>query len=466
MVVGEISEGAELVVIGAGPAGYSAAIRSAQLEKDVTLVENSGIGGTCLNRGCIPSKALIHVADLYHEAQNSENLGIISEDMELDFSQTQGWKGEVVDNLTGGVEKLEENYGVEIVEGHAEFRGSGKVHISSEDEGKTLNFDQCIIATGSKPIEIPGMEFDKDPVISSKEALELDEVPEKLVVVGGGYIGMELGIAYQKLGSQIQIIEAGKRILSNQDREASEAVRSRAEELGIEIETGVEAEEVSEEGNKAVLKTGSGDFEADKILVAVGRKPNTDRLRLENTDVEKDDQGFIQVDGSLETDQSGIYAIGDVAGQPMLAHKGYREGKKAAEVIAGEDTVDYQAMPACVYTDPEIAEVGMSEEEAKKQGFDPVTGRFSFSASGRAMTMDRSRGFVKLVASEEDKVLLGATICGSNASDLVSELALAIEMGGLVEDIALTVHPHPTLSEAVLEAAEDVLGRPVHKYKG
>ncbi|MDY6789245.1 MAG: dihydrolipoyl dehydrogenase [Candidatus Nanohaloarchaea archaeon] len=466
MVVGEISEGVEVVVVGAGPAGYSAAIRAAQLGKEVVLVEETGVGGTCLNRGCIPSKALIHAADLYHTAQNSEEMGINSGDLEIDFSKTQEWNREIVEKLTGGVEKLEENYGVEISEGHAEFRGSGKIHISSDEGGRTLNFDQCIIATGSKPIEIPGIEFDGETVISSKEALELEEIPDKIVIVGGGYIGMELGMVYQKLGSQVTVIEADDRILSNQDREASEAVNERAEELGMDINTGVKAEEAEVEGDGAVLKTGSGSFEADKILVAVGRQPNTERLGLENTDISKDENGFIEVDEGLETGQSGVFAIGDVAGQPMLAHKGYREGKMVAEIASGEAGVaDYQAVPACVYTDPEIAEVGLSKNEAEEEGYSPVVGRFSFSASGRAMTLDRTRGFVKLVASEEENVLLGATICGPHASDLISELALAIEMGALVEDIALTIHPHPTLSEAVMEAAEDLLGRPVHKYK-
>lgn len=465
MVVGEISTGTDVLVIGAGPGGYVAAIRAAQLGKDVTLVEKGDIGGVCLNDGCIPSKALIHAADLAHEAQHSEDLGISVDSLSIDAGQLQSWKQDIVDQLTGGVQQLEELNGVEIVQGEAQLRGPREAHITGEDAGTTINFDSCIIATGSTPITLPDAPFDGEQVISSKEALELEEVPDSMAVIGGGYIGMELGTVYQKLGADVTVLEAGDRILSGNDPEAAQEVRERAEEIGMDVRTGTMVDGV-ETGDTVTVSAGDADLEVETVLVAIGREPNTGHLGLRKAGVEVGEDGFIGTDHRCKTSASHIYAIGDVADQPMLAHKASKEGKVAAGAAAGEPVAkDYQTVAACVYTDPEIAEVGMSKDEAEEEGYDVVTGSFKLSANGRAMTMDEERGFVRLVATEEDHVLLGATICGPEASDLISELALAIEMGALVEDIALTIHPHPTLSEAVMEAAEDVLGESVHKYR-
>ncbi|MDY6778504.1 MAG: dihydrolipoyl dehydrogenase, partial [Candidatus Nanohaloarchaea archaeon] len=365
-----------------------------------------------------------------------------------------------------GVEMLEEQNGVTIVEGEASFRGEKTLHITTEEEGKRLEFEHCIIATGSTPIELPGASFDGESVISSREALQLEEIPRKLVVVGGGYIGMELGTVYQKLGSQVTVIEAKERILPRNNEEAASIVRERAEELGMDIRTGTEVDSVDVADDEATVTTEAESIEADKVLVAVGRHPRTDGLGLDSAGVTKDDNGFIEVDETLQTSNDRVYAIGDVADQPMLAHKASKEGKIAAEAISGRKSAkDYQAVPACVYTDPEIAETGMSEEEAREAGYDVVTGTFSLSANGRALTMNETEGFVKLIATADDHLLLGATICGPHASELIPELTLAIEMSAFVEDIALTIHPHPTLTEAVQEAAEDLLGHPTHRYR-
>lgn len=466
MVVGEISEGADLVVIGAGPGGYLAAIRGAQLGMDVTLVEKEDIGGICLNHGCIPSKALINAAGTVDDIRTADEMGIEAGNVTVDPTALQEWKDGVVDRLTGGVEQLEEQYGVDIVQGTAAFRGPKKVHISSDDKGTTLEFQHCIIATGSTPVELPDAPFDGETVISSREALQLEEIPREFIVIGGGYIGMELGMVYQKLGSQVTVIEAGDRILQGNDREAAQLVRERGEELGMEFVTGAQADDVTVDDGSATVNAGGETYEADKVLVAVGRSPNTDGLALDQAGVAISEDGFIEIDERCRTSANHVYAIGDVADQPMLAHKAYKEGMVAAEAAAGKASVkDYQAVPACVYTDPEIAQTGLTEDEAQEAGYDVTTGRFSFAANGRAMTMNETDGFVKLVATEDDSVLLGATICGPHASELISELTLAIEMGALVEDIALTIHPHPTLTEAVHEAAEDLLGHPIHKYR-
>ncbi|MCJ7479126.1 MAG: dihydrolipoyl dehydrogenase [Candidatus Nanohaloarchaeota archaeon QJJ-7] len=463
MVVGEISEGAEVLVIGAGPAGYLAAIRAAQLGKDVTLVEKrENLGGVCLNDGCIPSKALIHASELFHEAGHSEDIGVHASP-DLDVDSLQEWREEVVDKLTSGVEMLEERFGVEVVTGEARFESDGKVKISGE-ESTTVEFEDCIIATGSSVIEVPGIEIDRETVITSKEALQLDEVPERFVVIGGGYIGMELGTVYHKFGSEVTVLEAGDRILQGFPQELVEPVKKRAEELGMDIVTGTAADEVSVAEGTATVTAGGEEFEAEKVLVSVGRTPNTEGLGLDQTGVQTDEKGFIATDEQLETDTGGIYAIGDVTGEPMLAHKGYQDGKVAAEAVAGEESAAEFEVPAVVYTDPEIATVGMTEKEAEEQGLDIMTGKFSFSASGRAATLNDQDGFVKVVAEEDSEALLGVQIVGPNASEMIPEATLAIEMGALVPDISMTVHPHPTLSEAFKEAVEDAVGEAIHKY--
>jgi dihydrolipoamide dehydrogenase len=486
MVVGDISTGTDVLVIGAGPGGYVAAIRAGQLDLDVTLVEKDAYGGTCLNYGCIPSKAMITASDLAHEAGNAEEMGIYA-DPEVEMPEMVEWKDGVVDQLTGGVEKLAKANGVELMEGRAEFADENKARIVHGGEGQgseTVEFEHAIVSTGSRPIEVPGFSFDDDPVLDSRQALALDEVPESLVIVGAGYIGMELAGVFAKLGTDVTVVEMLDSILPGYEDDLARPVKQRADELGIDFHFGEGASDWEESGDGITVRTEDVDsearsasdsangeavsgevseFGAEKVLVAVGRSPVTDTLELENAGIETDENGFIQTNDRARTNVDHIYAIGDVAGEPMLAHKASKEGQVAAEVIAGEPSaLDYQAVPAAVFTDPEIGTVGMTEAEAEEEGFEPVVGQFPFRASGRALTTGHADGFVRIVADEPSGFLLGAQIVGPEASELIAELGFAIEMGATLEDVASTIHTHPTLSEAVMEAAENALGHAIH----
>ncbi|MFC6719480.1 dihydrolipoyl dehydrogenase family protein [Natrialbaceae archaeon GCM10025810] len=506
MVVGDIATGTDVLVIGAGPAGYVAAIRAGQLDLDVTLVEKDAYGGTCLNHGCIPSKALISATNVAHDARNAEELGIHA-DPAIDLSAMVGWKDGVVDQLTGGVEKLCKANGVNLLEGTAHFADEHTVRVSHGGEGQgseSLEFEHAIVATGSKPIEIPNFDFSDEPVLDSRQALALESVPESLVIVGAGYIGMEMAGIFAKLGTDVTVIEMLDDVLPGYEDDLSRPVRKRAEELGVEFHFGYTASKwydhgagirvVAEPAREAAAADGGAaepeqdrpvdaeegeeraeqaepadadeeplELDAEKVLVAVGRRPVTDGLSLEEAGVETDERGFVPTDDRARTNKKHIYAVGDVAGEPMLAHKGSAEGQVAAEVIAGEPSaIDYQAMPAAVFTEPEIGTVGMTEAEAEEAGFTPVTGQFPFRASGRALTVRETDGFVRIVADEESGFVLGAQIVGPEASELIAELGLAIEMGATLEDVASTIHTHPTLSEAVMEAAENALGHAIH----
>jgi dihydrolipoamide dehydrogenase len=471
MVVGDISTGTEVLVIGAGPGGYVAAIRAAQKDLDVTLVEKDAYGGVCLNRGCIPSKALITGADLAHEAGNAEEMGIHA-DPAVDMSQMASWKDGVVDRLTGGVEKLCKANGVNLVEGEARFKDDGSVRVVHGGEGQgseSIDFEHCIVATGSRPVEIPNFEFADDPVWSSTHALATDAVPDELVVVGAGYIGMELSTTFAKLGSDVTVVEMLDDVLPGYEDDVCRVVRKRAESLGIEFNFGEGASDWREEGDGIVVTTETEEgeessYDADKVLVAVGRRPLTETLDPENAGIELTENGFVAVDDRMRTSVDGIYAVGDVADRgPMLAHVGSKQGIVAAEHIAGEPVAfDAQAVPAAVFTDPEIGTVGMTRAEAEEQGFDVAVGQMPFNASGRALTTGHTDGFVRIVAEAESEFVLGGQIVGPEASELVAEVALAIEMGATLEDVASTVHTHPTLAEAVMEAAENARGEAIH----
>ncbi|WP_137286670.1 dihydrolipoyl dehydrogenase [Halorussus salinisoli] len=470
MVVGDISTGTDVLVIGAGPGGYVAAIRAGQLDLDVTMVEKDAYGGTCLNYGCIPSKAMITASDLAHEAGDAEEMGIYA-DPEVKMDEMVGWKDEVVDQLTGGVEKLSKANGVELMEGRAEFADEDKariVHSGGGQGSETVEFEHAIVSTGSRPIEVPGFDFGDDPVLDSRQALALDEVPESLVIVGAGYIGMELAGVFAKLGTDVTVVEMLDSVLPGYEDDLARPVKKKAEDLGIDFHFGEAASEWEESGDGITVRTEDeegtiSEFGAEKVLVAVGREPVTDTLELENAGIETDENGFIETDDRARTEKDHIYAIGDVAGEPMLAHKASKEGQVAAEVIAGEPSaLDYQAVPAAVFTDPEIGTVGMTEAEAEEEGFEPAVGKFPFNASGRALTTGHAEGFVRIVADEPSGFLLGAQIVGPEASELIAELGLAIEMGATLEDVAATIHTHPTLSEAVMEAAENALGHAIH----
>jgi len=469
MVVGDVTTGTDLLVIGGGPGGYVAAIRAAQLDLDTTLVEADAYGGTCLTRGCIPSKAYITATDVAHRAGEAEEMGIHA-DPAVDIRGMRGWKDGVVDQLTSGVERLCKGNGVNLVAGHAEFAGDDRVRVAHGGEGQgseSIEFEQAIVATGSRPLELPGFEFDGEHVLSSADAFRLETVPDRLCIVGAGYIGMELSTVFAKLGADVTVVELLDDVLPGYEEDVSRVVRTRAEELGVEFHFGHGAErwERAEGGVRLVTSTDEGEsrFDADKLLVAVGREPVTDTLNLDAIGLSPDEDGFLATDEEARTDHEAVFAVGDVAGEPMLAHAATKEGHVAAEVAAGEPAaLDYQAVPAAVFTDPEIGTVGTTEAEAAEAGFDPVVGEMRFQASGRALTVGETDGFVRVVADEETEFVLGAQIVGPEASELVAELGLAIEMGATLEDVAATIHTHPTLSEAVMEAAANARGQAIH----
>ncbi|MFB6253636.1 MAG: dihydrolipoyl dehydrogenase [Halobacteriaceae archaeon] len=470
MVVGDISTGTDLAVIGGGPGGYVAAIRAGQLDIDVTLIEKDAYGGTCLNYGCIPSKAMISASDTAYDAASAEEMGIYAEP-EVKYSEMVSWKDGVVNQLTKGVERLCKANNVNLVDGKAEFDGKNKLRVAHIGEGQgseSIEFESAIIATGSRPIEIPNFPYDNERILNSRQLLELTDLPESIVIIGAGYIGMELSTILAKLGTDVTVIEMLDDILPNYQNELTDPVKKRANELGIEFHFGESASDwKSTNSGITVVTTGEDDatteYEADYALVAVGREPVTDTVNLNAIDITPNDDGFIETDDQARTSTDNIFAIGDVAGEPMLAHKASAEGQTAAEVVAGEPAaLDYQAIPAVVFTDPEIGTVGYSETEAEEAGFTPVTGKFPFSASGRALTTGESEGFVKIIADEESEFILGGSVVGPEASELIAEIGLAIEMGATLEDVASTIHTHPTLSEAIKEGAENALGQAIH----
>ena len=470
MVVGDGTTGTNVLVIGAGPGGYVAAIRAGQLDLDVTLVEKDAYGGTCLNHGCIPSKALISAADVAYDAGHAEHMGIHA-DPTVDLSGMVDWKNGVVEQLTGGVEKLCKANGVNLIEGRAEFTGENTVRVAHGGEGQgseSIEFEHAIVATGSRPIEVPNLEFDGERIIDSRTALSLDSVPSELVVVGAGYIGMELSIVFAKLGSEVTVVEALGGALPGYEDDIARVVRKRAEAIGVDFRFGEAAWGVEKRSDGVVLTAENEDgeiseFGAETVLVAVGREPVTDTLGLDPVGLEPDEAGFLETDEYARTELEHVFAVGDVAGEPMLAHKGMKEGQVAAEVIAGEPAaLDYQAIPAAVFTDPEIGTVGLTEAEAIEEGFEPVVGQMPMRASGRALTLNEREGFVRIVADGPSGFVLGAQIVGPEASETIAELGLAVEMGATVEDIGATIHTHPTLGEAVMEAAENAREQAIH----
>ncbi|MFC4184515.1 dihydrolipoyl dehydrogenase [Saccharococcus thermophilus] len=466
MVVGDFAIETETLVVGAGPGGYVAAIRAAQLGQKVTIVEKGNLGGVCLNVGCIPSKALISASHRYETAKHSEDIGIKAENVTVDFSKVQQWKASVVKKLTGGVESLLKGNKVEIVQGEAYFVDANTVRVVNGDKAQTYTFKNAIIATGSRPIELPSFKF-SNRVLDSTGALSLQEIPKSLVVIGGGYIGVELGTAYANFGTKVTIVEGADEILSGFEKQMTSIVKRRLKKKGVEIFTNALAKGVEEREDGVTVtfevKGETKTIDADYVLVTVGRRPNTDELGLEQIGIKMTDRGLIEVDKQCRTSVPNIFAIGDIVPGPALAHKASYEGKIAAEVISGKPSeVDYIAIPAVVFSDPECASVGYFEQQAKDEGIDVVTAKFPFAANGRALSLNDTDGFVKLVTRKEDGVIIGAQIIGPNASDMIAELGFAIEAGMTAEDIALTIHAHPTLGEIAMEAAEAVLGTPIH----
>lgn len=466
MVVGDFPIETDTIVIGAGPAGYVAAIRAAQLGQKVTIVEKGNLGGVCLNVGCIPSKALLNVSHRFEQAQHGADLGITAENVSLDFDKVQSFKGSVVSKLTGGVESLLKGNKVEIVRGEAYFVDEHSLRVMDDKSAQTYNFKNAIVATGSRPIQIPNFEFG-GRILDSTGALNLQEVPKKLVVVGGGYIGSELGTAYANFGTEVTILEGAKEILGGFEKQMVAPVKKEMKAKGMIIETEALAKSAEETDNGVKVtyevKGEEKTIEADYVLVTVGRRPNTDELGLEEVGVKLTDRGLVEVDKQSRTSVDSIYAIGDIVPGLPLAHKASYEAKVAAEAIAGQNSeVDYIGMPAVCFTEPELAQVGYTEAQAKEEGLDIKASKFPYQANGRALSLNDTNGFVKLVTLKEDDTLIGAQVVGTNASDVIAELGLAIEAGMNAEDIALTVHAHPTLGEMSMEAAEKALGLPIH----
>jgi len=468
VVVGDIATGTDLLVIGAGPGGYACAIRAAKKDVNVTLVDKDKIGGTCLNRGCIPAKSLIHAAKYDAELEHWDEIGIHTEELDVDFESIQEWKEGVVNRLNSGVEALLEKHGVNYIEGEATFESSNTARIEEEHNAEKIEFEKAVIATGSRPIEIPGLEFNKEGVVSSKELLEMEEVPEEIVVVGGGYIGMEAVTKFCKFGATVKVVEARERVLKQFDREIVDSIQETSNCYNDEIYENHTAKEIENSGDKTAVITEHNDeeikIEGDVVLVAAGRtaEPILDNLGLENTDVELG-ENFVRHDKQMQTTDENIFVIGDAASQPMLAHKAYREGKVVGDIAAGEPAAfDNQYIPKVIYTDPEVGVVGMTEQEATKEHEKLKIGRFEMSASGRALTTGHEKGFVKVVADKNGK-LLGAQIVAPRASDMIAEATLALEMQGYLSDIANTIHAHPTFPEALGEACEDALDESIHQ---
>lgn len=469
MVVGDFPVEVDTLVIGAGPGGYVAAIRAAQLGQKVTIVDKGALGGVCLNVGCIPSKALIQAGHMAENAHGAKDIGITTEKVSVDFSKVQEWKGSVVNKLTSGVESLLKGNKVDIVKGEAYLVDRNTAKVADDKSSQTYKFKNCIVATGSSPIEIPTFKF-SERVLDSTGALNLKEVPEKLVVIGAGYVGSELGSAYANFGTQVTFLEGAKDILSGFEKQMTQLVKKRLKNKGATIITEAMAKGVEEtdSGVKVTYEAGGKEetVEADYVLVTVGRRPNTAELGLEQSGVEVDDRGLVKVDKQCRTSVDNIYAIGDIVAGPPLAHKASYEGKIAAEAISGEKSeVDYIGIPAVAFTEPELATVGMTEQEAKDAGYEIKVGKFPFGANGRALSLNNSDGFLKLITRKEDGLVIGGQIAGPNASDMISEIGLAVEAGMTAEDIALTIHAHPTLGEITMEAAEVALGTPIHMMK-
>ncbi len=458
----------KLLIIGAGPAGYVCAIRAGQLGIDTVIVEARKPGGTCLNVGCIPSKALIHAAEEYDRmvylASGQSPFGIRTAKPEIDLSQTIEWKDGIVSRLNGGVSALLKRAKVKMVGGWAHFRDGKTVEVQTETGRQIIRAENIVIATGSTPVELPNLPFG-GPVISSTEALALTAVPERLAVVGGGYIGLELGTAFAKLGAKVTIIEAQDRILPLYDAELTRPVSKRLQTLGIEVLTGAKAKGLTKADYGLLVETGDGrelSLSADRILVTVGRKPVTQGWGAEELVLDMDGP-FIRIGERCETSMSGIYAIGDVTGEPMLAHRAMAQGEMVAEIVAGHRRVwDKQAIPAVCFTDPEIVAVGRSPDEAHRAGGEVLVGHFPFSANGRAMTKLGEDGFVRVVARADNHLVLGIQAVGQGVSELAAAFGLSLEMGARLEDIASTIHAHPTQGEAFQEAALKGLGRELH----
>lgn len=469
---GSATRETDIVVIGGGPGGYPAAFEAADKGYKVIMVNDDvAPGGVCLNRGCIPSKALLHVAKLINEAKESAEWGITFQKPEINLDQLRDFKNKVVTQLTGGIGQLAGARNVEILKGFGRFKDAHSVEVSKQDGTKeTIQFKYAIVATGSSPAVPPVFDLDDDRIMDSTGALELADIPAKLLVVGGGYIGLEMGSVYAALGSEVTVVEMTGGLLPGADRDLVRPLQKRLTEsfAAIHLNTKVEKLTPGEEGITADLSGEGVEPQQlfDRVLISIGRRPNNKGIGFENTKLELDDRGFIKHDAQQRTAEPHIYAIGDIAGEPMLAHKATREAKVAVESIAGEfGEFDNIAIPAVVFTDPEIAWCGVTELEAKDQGLDVEITRFPWAASGRAQTLGRTEGLTKMIFDKKTGRVLGVGIVGPGAGELIAEGVLAVEMAAVAEDVAESIHAHPTLSETLMEGAEAFIGQATHMYK-
>jgi len=461
----------DVCVVGAGPGGYVAAIRAAQLGKKTCIIEREYLGGVCLNVGCIPSKAMISAAHFMHRVKHdAPEMGFeIKSDVKLNMKKLVTWKQSVCDKMSGGVSQLLKGNQVTIIRGEASFKTANELLVKTKEGTESIVAKNYIVATGSRPIEIPGFKIDEKDVLSSTGALAMDELPTTAVVIGGGYIGLEIGGYLAKLGTNITVLEAGEALLNGvADRDCVQVVERKLKKNGVQVVFGAKAKSFAKSGSEYEVtyehKGTMQKIKANKILLTVGRRPNSDECNLKGIGLHIDERGFVKVNSQRRTNIAHIFAIGDICGQPMLAHKASHEGVLVAEVIAGQNRVfDAKTVPAVIFTDPEVASAGLLESECHAKGYkDLMIGKFPFAANGRAVSILETDGFIKIIADAKTHVVLGVHMVGPEVSNLISEAVLAIEMGARVEDLALSIHPHPTLGEVMMEAAEATLGHAIH----
>ena len=463
----------DLVVIGAGPGGYAAAFLAADLGMKVTLIDKAeNPGGVCLYRGCIPSKALLHIAKLLNEAKEAKAWGVEFGKPKLKPKRITEWKNEVVKKNTGGLGMLVKQRKIEYIRGEAKFLDSNTLEVKKHAGGtEKIGFTKAILATGSSPVKIPNISIDSPDVLDSTSALNIEDIPERMLVIGGGYIGLELGSVYAALGTKVTVVEMLPHILNGVDRDLASVLskKLKGEMDAVLLNTKVIQLKETKKGLKVTIEDKDGkqtEQVFDKVLVSVGRKPNSKNIGLENTKVQIDEKGFVEVNKQMQTADESIYAIGDLVGEPMLAHKASHEGRTAVEVIAGHKAAfEPLAIPAVVFTDPEIAWCGLTESEAREKGMEIEVAKFPWAASGRASTLGRSDGLTKLIIEPQSERILGVGIAGPGAGELIAEGVLAVEMGANVTDMKMSIHPHPTLSETLMESAEVFFGQSTHIYR-
>ena len=459
----------QLAIIGGGPGGYAAAFMAADLGLEVTLIDPAeNPGGVCLYRGCIPSKALLHLAKLINESREAHKWGVTFQEPDIDLDKVRSWKDQVVNQLTGGLGQLSTQRKIKHIRARAIFKDAHTLEMDHPEKGKSeLEFDYAVLASGSRPTKIPGLFIDSPGVMNSTKALKLEDIPESLLIVGGGYIGLEMGTVYAALGSKVSVVEMLPNLLPGADKDLVRVLKKNLDSKFDQIMLNTKLTSMKEVKNGIKVSfEGAEDQVYSKVLYSIGRTPNSEGIGLDNTKIEMDDKGFVVVDQQNRTAEPTIFAIGDIAGEPMLAHKASAEGRVAVEVISGHKAAfEPAAIPAVVFTDPEIAWAGVTEAQAKEQKLNVEIMRFPWAASGRALTMDRTDGLTKLIIDKETERILGIGIVGAGAGELIAEGVLAIEMAANVTDLKLSIHPHPTLSETVMESAEMFYGQSTHVYR-